>query len=90
MEGLGALGPLIPIILMVVIFYFMLIRPQKKRQQQIQQMQANLQKGDKIITIGGLHGVIHAMDENTIIIQSEDGTKLTYDRGAVREVTNQE
>ncbi|GEN30993.1 preprotein translocase subunit YajC [Cerasibacillus quisquiliarum] len=90
MEGLGALGPLIPIILMFVIFYFMLIRPQKKRQQQIQQMQANLQKGDKIITIGGLHGVIHAMDENTIIIQSEDGTKLTYDRGAVREVTNQE
>ncbi|HEY4601190.1 MAG TPA: preprotein translocase subunit YajC [Cerasibacillus sp.] len=90
MEGLGALGPLIPIILMFVIFYFMLIRPQKKRQQQVQQMQADLQKGDKIITIGGLHGVIHAMDENTIVIQAEDGTKLTYDRGAVREVLNQE
>ncbi|TXL68076.1 preprotein translocase subunit YajC [Cerasibacillus terrae] len=81
-----ALGPLIPIILMFVIFYFLLIRPQQKRQKQVREMQSNLEKGNKIVTIGGLHGVIHAMDEDTIVIQANDGSKLTYDRGAVREV----
>ncbi|PAV28932.1 preprotein translocase subunit YajC [Virgibacillus profundi] len=74
-----------PIILMFVIFYFLLIRPQQKRQKQVKQMQSDLQKGDAVVTIGGLHGAIHAIDENTIIIQSGDGTKLTYDRSAIRE-----
>ncbi|MEC5422064.1 preprotein translocase subunit YajC [Virgibacillus sp. C22-A2] len=75
-----------PIILMFVIFYFLLIRPQQKRQKQVKQMQADLQKGQSVITIGGFHGVIHAIDENTVIIQGGDGTKLTYDRSAIREV----
>ncbi|WP_100011930.1 preprotein translocase subunit YajC [Lentibacillus sediminis] len=74
-----------PIILMFVIFYFLLIRPQQKRQKQVRQMQNDLQKGDTIVTIGGLHGIVHAIDEDTVIIQSEN-TKLTYDRSAIREV----
>jgi len=84
-EG-GVLGMLIPIILMVVIFYFLLIRPQQKRQKQVRQMQSDLEKGNKVVTIGGFHGTIHAIDENTIVIQSDEGTKLTYDRSAVREI----
>ncbi|GAA0448546.1 MAG: preprotein translocase subunit YajC [Bacillota bacterium] len=77
---------LLPIILMFVIFYFLLIRPQQKRQKQVRQMQSDLQKGDTVITIGGFHGEIHAMDENTVVIQGGDGSKLTYDRSAIREV----
>jgi len=77
---------LLPIILMFVIFYFLLIRPQQKRQKQVRTMQDNLQKGDKIITIGGFHGTIHAIDEDTLVIITVEGTKLTYDRAAVREV----
>lgn len=76
-----------PIILMFVIFYFLLIRPQQKRQRQVRDMQAALQKGDKIVTIGGLHGVIDAIDEDTVVI-SCNNSKLTFDRGAVREVQN--
>lgn len=82
METLISLSP---IILMFVIFYFLLIRPQQKRQKQVQEMQNNLQKGDKIITIGGLHGVIDAIDEDKIVINCNNN-KLTYDRSAVREV----
>lgn len=78
----------VPIILMFVIFYFLLIRPQQKRQREVREMQSALQKGDDIITIGGLHGTIHAIDEETVILVTADGTKLTYDRGAVREVVN--
>ncbi|WP_373892915.1 preprotein translocase subunit YajC [Virgibacillus natechei] len=75
-----------PIILMFVIFYFLLIRPQQKRQKKVRQMQSDLQKGDAVVTIGGFHGVIHAIDEQTVIIASSDGIKLTYDRSAIREV----
>ncbi|MFD1038597.1 preprotein translocase subunit YajC [Virgibacillus byunsanensis] len=77
-----------PIILMFVIFYFLLIRPQQKRQKQVKQMQADLQKGNEIVTIGGFHGVVHAIDENTVVVQAGDGTKLTFDRSSIRDVKN--
>lgn len=83
---MDTLVALLPIILMFVIFYFLLIRPQQKRQKQVRTMQDNLQKGDKIVTIGGLHATIHAIDEGTIVLITGDGAKLTYDRSAIREV----
>ncbi|REJ10699.1 preprotein translocase subunit YajC [Halobacillus trueperi] len=76
---------LLPIILMFVIFYFLLIRPQQKKQKQVQQMQSDLQKGDRVITIGGLHGTIHAIDEGTLVISVQDGTQMKFDRSSVRE-----
>jgi preprotein translocase subunit YajC len=82
----ATIANLLPIILFFVIFYFLLLRPQQKRQRAIQQMQANLKKGDKIITIGGLHGIIDSVDEDKVVIRAGDGTRLTYDRSAVREV----
>lgn len=85
----AAIVNLLPIILFFVIFYFLLIRPQQKRQRAIQQMQANLKKGDKIITIGGLHGIIDSVDEDKVVIRAGDGTRLTYDRSAVREVVTE-
>ncbi|RWZ59964.1 preprotein translocase subunit YajC [Halobacillus fulvus] len=81
---------LLPIILMFVIFYFLLIRPQQKKQKQVQQMQSDLQKGDRIITIGGLHGTIHAIDEGTLIVTVQDGTQMKFDRSSVREKLNQD
>lgn len=86
MEGL--LG-LMPFILMIVIFYFLLIRPNQKRQKAVQTMQNNLQKGDRVVTIGGLHGTIDAIDEGKIIILCGDGSRLTYDRSAIREVVDE-
>ncbi len=86
MEILATFGPLI---LMVVIFYFLLIRPQQKKQKQVRQMQQELKKGDKIITIGGMHASVHALDEDQIVLLVGDGTKLTYDRSSVREVVEQ-
>lgn len=73
-------------IIMLVLFYFLLIRPQQKRQKQIMNMQNSLEKGDKIVTIGGLHGIVDSLDENTIVIRCGDGSRLTYDRSAVRDV----
>ncbi|NRG44413.1 preprotein translocase subunit YajC [Bacillus sp. CRN 9] len=84
MEMLATLAPLI---LMFVLFYFLLIRPQQKRQKAVTQMQTDLRKGDKIVTIGGLHGFVDAIDEDKIVIKCGDGSRLTYDRQAIREVT---
>ncbi|AGK55054.1 preprotein translocase subunit YajC [Bacillus sp. 1NLA3E] len=86
MQG-GLLGTVGPLILMFALFYFLLIRPQQKKQKSVAQMQNELKKGDKIVTIGGLHGIIDALDEGTFVIKCGDGSRLTYDRNAVREVT---
>lgn len=84
-----AFSPLIMIVLMFVIFYFLLIRPQQKRQKQVKQMQSDLQKGDKVITIGGLHGEVDALDEATVVVSTGSG-KLTYDRSAIREIKKED
>lgn len=85
MEGL--IGTVFPLLLMFALFYFLLIRPQQKRQKAVQQMQSDLKKGDKVVTIGGLHGIVDAIDEGTVVIKCGDGSRLTYDRGAIRDVT---
>lgn len=84
MQGLGSI---IPLILMFVLFYFLLIRPQQKRTKAVQNMQNELKKGDKIVTIGGLHGFVDSIDENKAVIKCGDGSRLTFDRNAIREVT---
>ncbi|MDQ0205400.1 preprotein translocase subunit YajC [Alkalicoccobacillus murimartini] len=80
------LAPLLSIVLMIVVFYFFLIRPQQKRQKQVREMHSSLQRGDKIVTIGGLHGTIDAIDEDTVILLVNDNRKLTFDRASVRDI----
>ncbi len=77
---------IIMFVLVFAIFYFILIRPQQKQQKRVREMQANLARGDKVITIGGLHGKIDSLDETTVVIRCNDGSRLTYDRTAIREV----
>ena len=83
-----ALAQFLPLIVMFALFYFLLIRPQRKRQRTVMEMQNNLQKGDKIVTIGGLHGIIDSSDETTITIVVGDGTRMKFDRSAVRDVVD--
>ena len=88
--GFGSFGFLIPMLLVFVIFYFLLIRPQKKEQQKTEKMISQLQKGDKIITIGGIHGVVSATKEKTIIIKVDDNCKIEINRSAVGAVLKDE
>ena len=77
---------LIPLILMFAVFYFLLIRPQQKRQKEHQKMVSELQKGDKVITSGGIHGVISSVREDVITIKVADNVKLEFSRSNVSRV----
>ena len=76
-------GTLIPLLFIIVIFYFFLIRPQNKKQKETEKMLNALKKGDKVVTIGGIHGVISSVKENTIIVKVDDGAKIEFNRSAI-------
>ena len=83
-------GTLLPLILMFAVFYFLLIRPQQKRQKARLAMLNALKKGDQVVTIGGLHGKIVELTDDTIVLQVNEDTKLTFERSAVNAVINKE
>ncbi len=79
-------GSLLPFLLIIVIFYFFLIRPQNKKQKETQKMLNALKKGDKVITIGGIHGTVSSVKENTVIVKVDDDCKLEFNRTAISSV----
>ncbi|MDR3138986.1 MAG: preprotein translocase subunit YajC [Treponema sp.] len=79
---------LIPFILIIGIFYFLIIRPQNKKQKETQNMLKALKKGDKIVTIGGIHGTIQSVKESSVIVRVDDNTKLEFSRSAISGVEN--
>ena len=79
-------GSLLPFLLIIVIFYLFLIRPQNKKQKETQRMLDALKKGDKVITIGGIHGTVSSVKENTVIVKVDDDCKLEFNRTAISSV----
>lgn len=71
------------LVLIIVVFYFFMIRPQSKKQKEAQKFRENLKKGDKIVTIGGIHGKILDIDGNTAVIEVEGGSKLKIEKSAI-------
>jgi preprotein translocase subunit YajC len=67
---------------MIGVFYFFMIRPQMKKQKELKKFREGLKPGDKIVTIGGIHGKILEIADSTVLIQSE-GTKLRLEKSAV-------
>lgn len=88
--NLESLGPFVPLILLFVIFYFLLIRPQQKQQKQRKEMLSNLKKGDRVVTIGGMHGVIKEIDETMISLRVADNLNLKFSRAAVDRVLEED
>jgi len=79
----GGFTAFIPLILMFGIFYFLLIRPQQKKAKQHQEMINALKKGDKVITSGGIHGRITAVNDTTITLEIADKVRIKVARGNV-------
>ena len=79
---MGGGSNLIMLVLIIVIFYFFMIRPQMKKQKELKKFREGLGVGDKVVTIGGIHGKILEVAESTILIGTESG-KLRLDKSAV-------
>jgi preprotein translocase subunit YajC len=88
-QGMGGLAQLLPIFLIIAVFYFLLIRPQQKRQRQLQETIASLKTGDRVITTGGIIGVITMVRETTFLIRSADKTILEVARSAIADIDHE-
>jgi preprotein translocase subunit YajC len=77
---------LIPFAAIIAIFYFLIIRPQNKKQKETRRMLDAVKKGDRIVTIGGLHGTIQSVKDQSIIVKVDDNVKLEFNRSAISSV----
>jgi preprotein translocase subunit YajC len=75
-----------PIVAIVAIFYFLIIRPQNKKQKETKRMLDELKKGDRVVSIGGIHGVIQNVRESSVIVKVDESTKIEFSRSAIASV----
>jgi preprotein translocase subunit YajC len=73
-----------------LIFYFMIIRPQQKRAKEREKLLSSIEKGDKVITSGGVHGTVAGVEEKTILLQVTENVKLKIERSAITTILNRD
>lgn len=83
---MGQLTTLLPFIVMFVIFYFLLIRPQQKKQRDRNAMLRTVKKGDQVVTIGGVHGTVVDLSDDTVGLRVAHNVIMTFERSAVGSV----
>lgn len=87
--GGGGIESMIPLVGMIAIIYFLIIRPQQKHQKQLRNMRQSLGKGDRIVTTGGIHGVVvNLKDDRIVVVKVADNVKLEVDRDAIGAVSS--
>jgi preprotein translocase subunit YajC len=80
---------IVPMIAMAAIFYFLIIRPQNQKQKQLQAMMSSLKTGDKVVTGGGIHGLISNVKDKTVIVKIADNVKVEVDKASITSVTKE-
>ncbi|OQY72960.1 MAG: preprotein translocase subunit YajC [Ignavibacteriales bacterium UTCHB3] len=86
--GGGLVSTLIMFGAIFLIFYFMIIRPQQKRAKEREKLLSGVQKGDKVITSGGMHGEVTGVEDKIVWIKVGDNTKIKFDKGAITAILN--
>lgn len=77
---------LLPLFLIFIVFYFMVFRPQQTKQKEHQRMVSSLEKGDKVVTSGGMHGLVTGLKEKTIYLKIADNVRIEVNRGSISAV----
>jgi len=85
-QGGGMFSTLIMFALIILIFYFMILRPQQKKQKDREKMLNDVQKGDKIVSVGGIHGTVVGLEDKTLLVQISDNVKVKLEKSAVSSV----
>jgi len=81
--GGAGIAQFIPLILIFIVFYFLLIRPQQRKAKEQQDFLANLKKGDKVMTGGGVHGKITGLTDSAVTLEIADGVRIKVHRGYI-------
>ena len=82
--GAGGWQPMILLGGMILVFYFFMIRPQAKKAKDAKKFQDNMQKGEKIVTIAGIHGTVNKVNEDgTIMIETSPGSYMKIEKSAI-------
>jgi preprotein translocase subunit YajC len=82
-SGGSSLISFLPLVLIILVFYLFFIRPQMKKSKEQKKFREALKKGDKVVTIGGLHGKIAEMDETTVTLEVGNQVRLTFEKSAI-------
>lgn len=77
------LSTIVPFLLIILVFYFLILRPQQKRQKERQKLLESVRKGDKIVSTGGIHGIVEGVEEKTLLVKIDDNVKVKLDKSAV-------
>jgi preprotein translocase subunit YajC len=80
-------GQIVMLLMIVVVFYFFMIRPQQKKQKEQKNFRANLAPGDKVVTIGGIHGKILEVSDATVLLNCE-GSKIRFAKSAIAQTAS--
>lgn len=86
----GGLTQFIPLILIFAIFYFLLIAPMRKKQKALQAMISALEKGDKVVTTGGIYGEVAALEDESVLLKVSDDVKIKVARSAISGLQGQD
>ena len=81
--GLQQYSFLIMMLLIMVVMYFFMIRPQQKKQKEIAKFRDNLKKGDKVVTVGGIYGIVSEVKDNHLLLEIDNGVKIKVDKTCV-------
>jgi preprotein translocase subunit YajC len=76
--------------LMMVVFYLFMIRPQQKKAKEARKFREALQKGSKVVTIGGLHGKVAEVADTTVLLEVDNGVKLRFEKSAIAADSSQQ
>ena len=79
----GGYGQILFFVGIAVVFYFFMIRPQQKNQKEQKKFLEEIKKGDSVVTIGGIHGKVYSLDDNTVTLEVDKSTKMVFEKSSV-------
>jgi len=82
-SAMGGLGSFLPLLLIIFVFYFFMIRPQMNKQKELKNYRNALQKGDKVVTTGGIYGKLTGISDNTVDVEIAGGVIIKVDKYAI-------
>jgi preprotein translocase subunit YajC len=85
-DGGGAMINLLFLGAIFFVFYFFIIRPQTKRQKEVQKKVSEMKKGDKVVTGGGMYGIVNSIDDDTVLLEIDSGVKARFQKSSITDV----